>query len=145
MDRTHNVKKKFPWNGEVSLATTSHDTWYRMVVVVVVVVVVECYCFLINIIVEPPGESQSRLVSTVCSLFTKSRFLSRRNAEVPIWVFWCCWVLEASKSALPSRRGAFFHRKVAPRRDETLLLVFALSKVMLPSRRGAIFAYIHKT
>ena len=44
-----------------------------------------------------------------------------------------------SESGLASRRNATFRKKVACRRDETLVFDFATSKVGLPSRRNTSF------
>ena len=61
-----------------------------VVVVVVVVVVVECYCFLINIIVEPPHSPHPAFCCRVVSLFKKSMHFAAEWRPDRKPVFCCC-------------------------------------------------------
>ena len=80
--------------GEESLTVMDHVVVFKHDVVrmkvIVVVVVVDCYCFLLNIIVEPLLSGPSHLASAKCMILSKPIVWPQPNDGAPGGVLCCC-------------------------------------------------------
>ena len=70
--------------------------------------VIECYCFLINIIVEPPQPRPPHFYFAKVMFFTFSSVSHRRKHDPPGWLSCCCGFCRGARPDLTFAKKHFF-------------------------------------